>query len=305
MIPAALLALFALAVNYQHRAEIMEARPMCQPEWWLTFNCPAIKWGSPLIVLGKSLTLWSPVELPVRLVATLLLLVCAYWGACSPDADRRIVRALIVMTLLYLFIPWGVVDRVYYMRDRVLVVLQFAWVLAARPPTWLRSASRLGPPAFLLCLTLCVAEYREAARLSPVIDAIREVGQKLPRGASLSYLNLLPAGTNGDPLQFGWSFLTVDRDAVTAELFADGLSTEWGGVGFRPLTYTTRWPYPPFAVKPYSTLQQGLRLFDYLVVIQPDADLLPKLRADFEVVSQSGPVWLFRTSRPTEALPPV
>ena len=241
----------------------------------------------------RSLTVWSTSELPWRAGATALLGFAAVLGIARVRDQRSVVRTVIVLLALYVCIPWGLRERVFYMSNRVFLLLQLFLAVVAQPPRWLRSAWVLGGLAVVTSAILLVIEQRSAASESAVLTDISLVGASIPRGQTLAYLSFRHDPTGAKPLQFGWGLLTVQRDVVTDELFADGLTTDWGGVGYRPLKYSRR--LPPAESEPYDALRATLRGYDHVLLVQPSTELVDRLRADAVVEGHSGVVWLLRS----------
>jgi hypothetical protein len=266
------------------------------------FHCPGIRPQWPPLVLLSTLVSLSTKELLIR--GTALLLLARGCLTRIDDAETRNNRTLLSIVLaVFALLPFGVAQRAYHLPDRLLLPLYVLAAASAVPP-FTRSWKRSAATGLTLAALLAAVQYPVAARESAHIDEIVRAGRTLPRGATLAYLpfELRGAMAVAQPEQFAWGYLTIERDIVTGDLFADGLHPYFGAVGYRPLVYRDPdllpWMSPDLRT---DELAAGATRYDFAMLVAPPAELRDRFAARFPAAGHEGRVWIYRTREVTPA----
>jgi hypothetical protein len=275
-------------------------QPLAEEDWWYSFGSNILP-NSHLTPLA-SLTAISRWELPIRGAAFLLLLWSTVRGLRSAkNRNRFSSRLLICFVVLEFTIPFGAVDRVYFLPERVLMLVYVSLGLVASPPRWIGSPGRLAAIGLTLCGCLAAAQYRVAKKDSATIAAVIKATDGIPPGSTVAYVTgkLHGAGANYHCEQFLWGFALAHRNIVSSELFADGLTATWGGLGYRMLVYRKDSlafynNYNNLSdASQYSEFLAKTAQYDFLLTVDLDDDALGKLRKDMDPFAHHEGVWVF------------
>lgn len=255
---------------------------------WYRFKFSEIETESPIVAGLRCLTSISMWEVPIRGLSMCLLLWAVVRGcARSPDT---VIYMLFLVLGVFLLIPSQMAGGAY-LQERVLLFLLVVMACAGEPPGVLNRPKVLPLLGLTSCLLLAIVQFGTAKRESETLEEIIRAGDVLPSGARLAYApgDMHGYGTNYLPEQFAWGYVLMRRSIVVPDVFADrevfgdGLSSDWGGVGYRPLVYTPTSDLQPLllelgAVPLDDAFDARLSTYDYLMVVNGSPELLLHLR---------------------------